>query len=657
MHNARRRGFALPAFIAVFIAASTLAGPAATARPDSAPNEPVDLGINGWGPNGADATPCLAGDDRPFIGTRTPRLRARLSDADQELLRADFTVRTADGTKVAELAATSVPSGSYAEVTVPQDVLAENGLYTWSVHASDGKHRSKSVGDCEFQVDTVHPNAPVVSSADYPPGGFHGSPGRTGIFTFSPNGSTDVVRYSWSLTGGARGEVETGGVVNVPITPTSSGPNSLTVRAFDKAGNSATQSYGFMVGDLSRQVAVWNLDETTGTTAADATGNGHTLTLDGASFGSGYSTNGLVNTTSSFSSTSSAVVDTSRAFSVSAWVKLDNTESSYTVASQDGDQESGFSLQYNKDVDRWRFGAATSTTVPQAGEWTHLLATYDSNKLSLYVNGKLEGTANATLSNASGPFVVGAGKSGGARVGQLQGTIDHVQVWDRALSAAEAAKHSNLVVLRAHYNLDELAGTTTKDEISGQNGTLSGDVTWRHTPIDPDDPNQILTSKDKWLRFNSGAMTGPRPANLRTDRSFTVSAWVRPNGAGDTALSLGDAATSPFVVGHHPETNRWSFLLRENPSSAGIRVLSDHAAHEHNWAHLVATFDAVTGTIKFYVDGIQQAATSTGLRSFDGVGDFAVGSGWTGDIDDARIHSGMIGAWDVVDLYSETKHF
>lgn len=661
MRIARRRGFALPVFVAVFIAASTLAGPAATAKPDSAPNEPVDLGIDGWGPNGADATPCRAGDDRPFTGSRTPRLRARLSDPDQELLRADFVVRSADGTKVAELAATSVPSGSYAEVTVPQDVLVENGQYTWSVYASDGKHRSNSVGGCEFQVDTVAPNAPVVSSSDYPTTGFHGSPGRTGIFTFSPNGSTDVVRYKWSLMGGASGEVETGGTVNVPITPTQSGPNSLTVQAFDKAGNSATQTYVFMVADPpppTPPVAAWNLDETAGTTAADITGNGNALTLNGASFGSGYSNNGQINTVTSFSSTTSAVLDTSRAFSVSAWVRLDNTDSSYTVASQDGDQESGFSLRYSKDVDRWSFGGATSAAPPRIGEWTHLLATYGANKSSLYVNGKLEGTADATLSNTPGPFVIGAGKSGGARVGQLPGTIDHVQVWDRAMSAAEAAKHSNLAVLRAHYNFDELTGTVTEDEVSGQNGTLSGDVTWGHTPLDPDDPNQVLTGRDKWLRFTSGEMTGPRPANLRTDQSYTVSAWVRRDGSGGTAVSLDDTGNSPFVLGHDQGTGHWSFRLRETPSGGGTTVFSSHPADADKWVHLAATFDAVTGTIAFYVNGVHQTTASTiGLRTFNGSGGFSVGSGWPGEIDDARVYSGVLTETDVQVLRSGSMHF
>ncbi|MFC3898212.1 LamG domain-containing protein [Lentzea rhizosphaerae] len=629
----------------------------ATANAAACPNPPVDLGIEGWGPNGADALPCRTGDDRAAVATRTPRLRARLSHPDRGVLSADFVVRQGEN-RVTELTTTSVPSGSFAEVTVPQNVLAENGVYSWSVRANDGKHRSKWVGDCEFQVDSIAPNQPVVSSTDYPATGFHGSPGRTGVFTFSPNGSTDVVRYGWSLNSDTfDNRVDATGAVDVPITPTQSGLQSLYVRSYDKAGHpSPAQIYVFRVADAPRPstpVATWKLDETDGTTGADATDNGHSLTLSGATFGTGYENNGQVNTTGSFSATSSALVDTARAFSVSAWVKLDDKNSSYTIASQDGDRESGFSLRYAGD--RWSFGAATSTTPAQAGEWTHLVGTYEPHRVSLYVNGKLDGTADTTFANASGPFVLGAGQKDGTRVEQLPGTIDQVQVWDRVVTSAEAAKHSNLVGLRARYSMDELSGTTTKDEVSGQNGSLSGSAGWGSTPLDPDDPNQILTSKDKWLRFaepGTGEMTGPRPANLRTDRSYTVSAWVRHRDFGDTAGTVVSTGDSAFVLGYRPDTGRWGFQLAD-----GTVALSYSPARANTWELLVGTYDAATGIIALYVNGYPPGSAPAGSQPINGTGDLQVGRGVTGDVDDVRVHSGVMLEQDVRDLFSASNHY
>lgn len=270
MINVRGRSFALP----VFTAALMLIG-SATASAAACPNPPTDLST--------ETLPCRTGEDRPTVGTRTPKLRAKLSDSDSQLLSADFVVHQGR-TRITELTDTGVPSGSFAEVTLPQNVLAEGGVYRWSVRASDGGHRSKWVGDCEFQVDSVASNTPVVSSTDYPKSGLNGSPGRTGVFTFAPNGSTDVVRYGWSLNVDTAANsvdvTDASSVVNVPITPTENGTNVLYVRAYDRAGNSsAMQTYVFWVADLSRPVAAWNFDETGGTTAADTTGNGHQLTL------------------------------------------------------------------------------------------------------------------------------------------------------------------------------------------------------------------------------------------------------------------------------------------------------------------------------------------------------------------------------------------
>jgi hypothetical protein len=133
--------------------------------------------------------------------------------------------------------------------------LDEGAVYSWSVRAGDGEHHSKWAGSCEFQVDSVAPEKPAVSSKDYPPGGFNGSPGRAGVFTFSPNASTDVVRYGWSLNVDTfANRVDANGVVDVQITPTESGTNVLYVRAYDKAGNaSPPQTYDFLVRDESRR--------------------------------------------------------------------------------------------------------------------------------------------------------------------------------------------------------------------------------------------------------------------------------------------------------------------------------------------------------------------------------------------------------------------
>lgn len=669
-------------------------------RFNSKPEAPFDWGLQGWGPDWDDALPCVRHTDaRPAVATRTPRLRARLWDHDDEPMRADFVVYkgpVGDGVKVASPSVTMVPSWDFAEVTVPKDAIADDGLYHFDVGATDDKDFSPWSGDCEFWVDTIDPRMPAVTSSDYPETGQRGSPGRTGIFRFSPNGNTgpngsmDVVQYGWSLnveTFDNRVDVTAAdGVMEVPITPREGGTNSLFVTAFDRAGNAGEpREYVFNVADPSNPIAAWNFDETGGDTAADITGKGHPLTLNGAAFGSAYANNGQVNNTSSFSSTSTPLLNTEHAFSVSAWAKLDKADSFYTVASQDGGSVSGFYLQYSDAEDRWSFSAATeegsnpstvravSSAPPELGVWTHLLGTYEPNsrEMKIYVNGKLEGTANAKLFGTTGLFVVGAAKWNGGRVDRFPGVIDHVKVWDRALNDAEAANQSNFAVLRAHYNLDERVGTATRDEVTGQNGTLSGGVRWAGTPADPDDPDQLLISKDKWLKFDesgTGEVAGARPANLRTNRSYTVTAWIR-NTATESharaAIGLAGATHSPFLLGYRPETGRWGFTVAATESGGGEYALSNTVAEANKWVHLAATYDFTTSTITLYVNGTKQNTARTGVQTFNSSGGLWLGRGiwdghrsdpWQGDVDDARVYTGVLSDDAITVLFSATMH-
>ena len=75
------------------------------------------------------------------------------------------------------------------------------------------------------------------------------------------------------------------------------------------------------------------------------------------------------------------------------------------------------------------------------GQWYHLVGVRDTVKgeLRLYVDGELAGTASACLpqSGPTGNTVIGRGRYGGNPVDYLDGTVDQVHLYDRALSADE----------------------------------------------------------------------------------------------------------------------------------------------------------------------------------------------------------------------------
>ncbi|MFD6987078.1 LamG domain-containing protein, partial [Streptomyces sp. NPDC059956] len=170
-----------------------------------------------------------------------------------------------------------------------------------------------------------------------------------------------------------------------------------------------------------------------GTVARTKGPNGGALKLDGAS---GHA---IVET---------PLIDTSKSdYSVAARVRIEN-KGFRAAVSMDGDQHSIFFLQY-EDIDRrFAFAFANARAVgikmgePVAGRWYHLLGTYDqqSGTLSIYVNGKLMGTAQArNPERATGPLVIGRGKYEGKEVDFWSGAIADVHLFGRTLTAAEAA--------------------------------------------------------------------------------------------------------------------------------------------------------------------------------------------------------------------------
>jgi hypothetical protein len=96
------------------------------------------------------------------------------------------------------------------------------------------------------------------------------------------------------------------------------------------------------------------------------------------------------------------------------------------VISQDGPSNSDFYLQYSGADQRWAMSFAGVRALGPA-------------ELRLYVDGQLAGTQSACLPQGTptGNTVIGRGKYGGNPVDYLDGAVDQVHLYDRALSATE----------------------------------------------------------------------------------------------------------------------------------------------------------------------------------------------------------------------------
>ncbi|RZQ59535.1 LamG-like jellyroll fold domain-containing protein [Amycolatopsis suaedae] len=642
---------------------------------NSVPDKPGQLGME----NGQ--IPCVTGENRPFVFTATPRLRGRLTDPDAGMLQARFSLRKGSvggGTEVWSGQTGNIPSGSFAEVTVPAGVVADEGVYNWSMYASDGGSSSAWVGSCEFSVDKTVPGTPEVSSVDYPTGGDpSGGVGQTGAFTFKSAGTPDVDHYLWSVTEQENDDPKNrvdaevlGGSASIRWTPTVDGPQTMFVRSVDRAGNrSAIVKYrlNVLVGDplVANLAGHWKLDGT----LADASPHGRALNaVPGTEpTAPGYEGQAVqLDGAGKRLHSTGPVVDTGQSFSVAAWAKLDRVGGWPNILSQDGSRTSGFQLQaapdgkwavamFGQDVDGGGNvqARAYSPGPAQLGVWTHLAGVYDhgAEKLRLYVNGALAGEVGYTSRwSARGDLQVGASLWKGNRGDFFPGAVDDVRAFQRVIVPSEVALLANQPVLRAHYRLAEGTGTVTKDQVSGAVGQLRGTAGWSS------DAGVSFTGK---AGAEFGVISGPRP-ELRTDRSYTVSTWVYLDEAtthARTAVAFGGAQYSPFMVQYRPELKRWNFLVSMQ-SGSGWWIPAGNPVTAGRWVHLTGVYDVAKAEARIYVDGAY-AGRVAGVTGWNGPGDLLIGAGrwnsqdadpWDGSIRDVRLYSGVLSDQQIAQL-------
>ncbi|MCK4857737.1 MAG: hypothetical protein KAT58_07210, partial [candidate division Zixibacteria bacterium] len=191
----------------------------------------------------------------------------------------------------------------------------------------------------------------------------------------------------------------------------------------------------------------WKLDEGSGTTAADSSGNGNNLTLNGDP----QWVTGLIGGALEFDGNDDVEVATvSRSLkpaslTVTAWVKADPATSDWSWVAGQGDNyglivhrdhDNDVHFYFHKDTG-WS-GVGSGDVGILDGKWHHIAGVFDEEDGSLYV---YKDGALADAQSAAGPidYSVGEGFTIGSMQGQRNflGAIDDVRVYNHALSQAE----------------------------------------------------------------------------------------------------------------------------------------------------------------------------------------------------------------------------
>jgi beta-galactosidase len=482
-------------------------------------------------------------------------------------------------------------------------VISNNRIYTWPVALQTGTNTVMAVGtkgtsnvtDSLIWIAPIVP--PVVSilspagavaslfstsdslllsaTVSNPPPAFPltaiwSQASGPGTVTFAnSNSATTSATFSANGLYGLNFTANNGSITTVPVTVTVGPPNAIT----------------------NGLLAWWKMNDGSGSTAADSSGNGRSATVSGAyftNFNSGYPSNALhFNGSSSFASFSSpgvtqlTLVAWARAAGAgnSPYPRIFDTPGYRLFYRFDGQGSNGFDFAtYSTGNGDWFSGHNTIST----GAWYRVTASYDlSNLTNLpaeYANGaQVASPTVITTPSGTQPSSAGTGYLGNvaALSRGWNGDLSDLRIYNRILSGAEV----QTLAASSSVNYAPSVGAGTNQTIIWPGpASLSGIVAYNGNT-----PGSVTTT---WAET-----TGPNGVSFGNSNSISTTASFPAPGTYQLQLAAGNGqattvssiiisaiipalsiSTSPgeLQLSWPGNNSNWLLQYQSNPPSGGL---------------------------------------------------------------------------------------
>jgi hypothetical protein len=428
-------------------------------------------------------------------------------------------------------------------------------------------------------------------------------------------------------------------------------------------------------------VGHWQLNETTGTTAADISGNANQGTLSGGptwttgKVGGGLSFDGVddIVNAGSGATVDDVVAQGGGGITVAAWIYANNMgESGDGRIVAKGTTPTGgwhFKLggtnqvEFVVDYTTTDLGRRSAVNTMSTGAWHHVAASWNGSatatNVKIYVDGvevsSYDLTTNGVgtrVSDASANLYIGNESNGGRT---FNGKIDDVRLYNTVQTAADVQilYQSGAVGLMAHWQLNETTGTSAGDVSGNANhGALTGGPTWTTGKVAGglsfDGVDDIINAGSGGTLDNVVAQGGG---------GMTVAAWIYANSMGESGDGRIVAKGTSTAGGWHFKlggTNQVEFVVEHGTTNL-TRRSAVNAISTGAWQHVSATWtgSATATNVKIYVGGVEVSSydittNGVGARVDDAAANLYIGnesgSGRTfsGVLDEIRIYNRVL---------------
>jgi len=420
-------------------------------------------------------------------------------------------------------------------------------------------------------------------------------------------------------------------------------------------------------------VAHWKLDENTGTTANDSTGNANTGTITAGSgtwipgkLGGSYSFDNAATVINAGSATSLDDLPAA-GMTIEAWVypkSAGEGSLGFIAAKNSGTTpSSGWILRLNSTTSltftvdgSTDLVHTTNTSLITQNAWNHVVVSWDgvittASSAKIYINGVEATYATTTngasrVSDAASTFYIG-NDSTSART--FDGYIDNVMVYNYARSLPQIAWDYNRGGPVGWWKMDESSwnnNCSTDTVFDSSGNAIHGDAC----------PSSTGPTGGASGKFNNaGLFDGsndyvivPRSTTLEP-ANVSVSAWVKSSDPTPTSNDVSivqkfrtefDSDSYALYVDY--TTNGVNFEVRLASSGCGSGGIT--GIWDNSWHHILGTFDGTDA--RLYVDGVLRTTGSCSGTLQYNTADVYIGSRgnlsnyfYSGSIDDVRIYN------------------
>lgn len=456
---------------------------------------------------------------------------------------------------------------------------------------------------------------------------------------------------------------------------------------------------------LTNPAAWWKMDEGSGTTTNDSSGNGNTsIPFTGdvgwtqGKFGQGLSFDGVDDVVRIPETTSTDLGAPTDSYTITAWFKTstDFSGTALITAKSAGTNPFPWRLGLNSTerVCMQIYDGTTSSSTCNSlalndGTWHHVAGVRNTStdEIYIYVDGVLaNSTSDTTTASLSNNDNVSIGNGGALYIANdFQGEIDNVKVYNQALTPAQIAYDFNRGAPLAWYKFDECTGTTANNSApaasggdSGLDGTITIGASGTNTSAGTCSSGN---SAHAWYngstgKFNSSLdfdgtddyveVSDNNNLDFSDSQDFTIEAWINRESftTDDTIIAkkndqISDAGYILYIDDVNDDVN---FVVSDGIDSFLVNGRTQITTT--GWYHIVAVFDddLASGTT-IYVNGVQDEESESGtLANVNSLANALnlriaeesdAGEPFDGKIDNVKIYNYAVTSSQVKKLYNE----